>query len=1115
MFSIHTLKTVAKFEMRTLLRSWFFRIFAGLSIVGLGIYNIAVFVETSGAPWIYRALPASIPYANLIVLNLGQAIVAVFLASEFLKQDRKNDSVEVIYARSMTNAEYILGKALGILFVFFILNLIVLVMGMGFSFLSSDSAQGIGEFFFYPLLISVPTLVFILGLSFFLMILLKNQAITFIVLLGYIALTIFYLNTKYYHLFDYIAYQVPMMNSTIGGFGNLEEVLMHRGIYFFIGLGLILFTVFKLERLPQSRKLTSFPLYLAVLSLLVGGYYTMRYIDLKKGNLEFKQEMIALNNKYVDTPRVHVDSCGIELQHKGQEIAVQARLKIRNGSHFPLDTLIFQLNPALHVLSVQLNGQPVDYQRELHLLKLNYPGQMQAGKKAQLTMKYQGPIDERTHFLDLDREEYKDNFSLEIFRVRKRYAYLQENFVCLTSEALWYPIAGVGYASQRPACYLPDFTRYSLRVKTGKGMVAVSQGKELEAEKGSYEFHPEAPLPKISLLIGNYKKYSVAVDSINYSLFTIEGNQFFEEHFKAVSDSLPSLIRELKNEYESKLGLEYPFKRFALAEVPIHFALDKHLWGVSSEAVQPEILFYPEKGVVLEDTDFRKRKKRFEKRMKRDNEEVSEEELQARMFKRFVRGNYMAPPSEWYMFRRVVDRHTFTLFPNYYNYVTQLHSEEYPVLNMALAVYLRERSTSSGTSSRWAFEGISKGERINLELKRAALEELMLTGVENSKNEEEKISLNDVILAKGDYLFSLFRARYGEAEFNQLLNRFVREHQNSAFEFRELDTILQEQFGESITGEVNNWYHLKQLPGFLVRDIQTYKVKEKEHVKYQVRFKISNPEAVDGIVTVNVEMNDPNQRGRRRRRNEEGPEFTRKIHVPAGTAREVGFVFTTEPSRMNLYTHISENLPNNLVYDFASFDEVKRTAALDEIRETEFFEDLLVENEIVVDNEDEGFEYQQVSNKSYLKQLVDSRKKAPHKYSRFIYWYPPNEWKTVLRSGFYGKYVRSAMYTKTGQGDRTATWKAPVKQGGYYDIYCYIEKVNHSWRKQKRKANYNFRVHHEGGVEEVTKTDQELEKGWNYLGSFYVTLETAKVELSNRSVGSYLFADAIKWVRNK
>jgi len=134
MISIHKLLTIALYEMRTLLRGWFFRIFAGLSILFIGIFNIAANMVQSGTPFIYRALPASLPYTNLLILNLGQAIVAVFLASEFLKQDRKNDTVEVIYARSMTNAEYILGKALGILSVFLILNIIVLLVGIGFHF---------------------------------------------------------------------------------------------------------------------------------------------------------------------------------------------------------------------------------------------------------------------------------------------------------------------------------------------------------------------------------------------------------------------------------------------------------------------------------------------------------------------------------------------------------------------------------------------------------------------------------------------------------------------------------------------------------------------------------------------------------------------------------------------------------------------------------------------------------------------------------------------------------------------------------------------------------------------------------------------------------------------
>jgi ABC-type transport system involved in multi-copper enzyme maturation permease subunit len=211
LLSINKIFTVGVYEMKTLLRGWFFRIFAGLSVLIIGIFNIAANIPDSGAPFIYRALPASLPYINLLVLNIGQAIVAVFLASEFLKQDRKNDTIEVIYARSMTNAEYILGKAFGVLLVFLFLNILMLSIGVGFSFLSGDASQGILEYLYYPLLISLPTLVYILGLSFFMMIVTRNQAITFIVLLGYIALSVFYLDKKFYQVFDFIAYQIPMM----------------------------------------------------------------------------------------------------------------------------------------------------------------------------------------------------------------------------------------------------------------------------------------------------------------------------------------------------------------------------------------------------------------------------------------------------------------------------------------------------------------------------------------------------------------------------------------------------------------------------------------------------------------------------------------------------------------------------------------------------------------------------------------------------------------------------------------------------------------------------------------------------------------------------------------
>ncbi|MDA3906638.1 MAG: hypothetical protein PF484_11240 [Bacteroidales bacterium] len=1118
MLSIKKINTIARFEMKTLLRSWFFRIFAGLSIVFLGIFNAAIFVESSGAPWLYRALPGNIAYVNLLILNLGQAIVAVFLASEFLKQDRKNDTVEVIYARSMTNAEYIIGKSIGILYVFIILNLILLLVGIGFSFLASDSSLGLGQLFLYPLLISLPTLVFILGLSFSMMILFKNQAITFIILLGYIALTIFYLNNKLYHLFDFIAYTVPMMNSEIAGFGNLNEIVIHRSIYFFLGLGLIFITIFKINRLPQSKKLTSLPLIIGIIFLAFGGVLINKYISLKEDTIELKQEMIALNNQYAFKTKVDVIENTIVLNHKGESIQMQSDLIIQNNSGTIIDTLIFNLNPLLKIRAVKLDDQAIDFVRDLHLIRLILPNAISELSTHELSFDYEGGIDERTHFLDLDPEEFKNDFNIEIFRVRKRFAYLNEDFVCLTRESLWYPTAGVSYTTVRPAYYAPDFTNFNLKVITSDNLVAISQGAQSSDAAGEFTFEPEFPLTQLSLLIGDYQKYSLTVDSIEYGIYAIKGNEFFTQHFTDISDSLPGMIRDLKNEYETAIGLTYPFKRLFMAEVPVHFALDKHIYSIASDAVQPEIIFYPEKGVTLEETDFRSRKIRFERRMERDNEEVTPQDIQERIFKRFVRGNYMANHQEWYQYEEIMDRNSFTIFPNYYNFISQLRSEKWPMLDLSLGIYLKERNSNVVSSYRWFFTDINKGERINLELKDASLQELLISGLEirdKTLDFDEQISLNDIIQAKGDHLFSLFRARYGTAEFNAVLNQFVENHQHQSYSFEDLNEVFEKQFKSNITTEIADWYETKKLPGFLIKDIESFKVMDGDYTKYQVTFKIANPEPVDGLITFIADMENQETRNED---NQVLPDFTQKIHIPAGKAIEFGYIFNNEPTRINFFTHISENLPNNLIYDLEGSDDIRKGKGFEGKRSTEFFANLDEPNAIIVDNEDEGFTYFEDLNLSYLKSLVDKSRKEGYKYQGIRWWSPPSRWTAVVRSGYYGKYVRSALYTASGEGNRTATWNAEITEPAYYDIYCHIEKINVSFRRNGRSRNnnasFNFRIHHEDGIEDITLLDKDVESGWNYMGTFFITPETSIVDMTNKSKGMMISADAIKWIKN-
>ena len=157
---------VAAYESKTLFRSWFFRIFAILALLILFGTNVGFYGGHDDAMWSFRAIAANMPYINVLFINVAQAIIAVFLASDFLKRDKKLDTTEVIYARPLTNGEYVVGKTLGILVLFVGLVLLALVMTLVFNLIRKDVPVEWSAYLYYPLLISVPTLVFILGLSF-------------------------------------------------------------------------------------------------------------------------------------------------------------------------------------------------------------------------------------------------------------------------------------------------------------------------------------------------------------------------------------------------------------------------------------------------------------------------------------------------------------------------------------------------------------------------------------------------------------------------------------------------------------------------------------------------------------------------------------------------------------------------------------------------------------------------------------------------------------------------------------------------------------------------------------------------------------------------------------
>jgi hypothetical protein len=59
----------------------------------------------------------------------------------------------------------------------------------------------------------------------------------------------------------------------------------------------------------------------------------------------------------------------------------------------------------------------------------------------------------------------------------------------------------------------------------------------------------------------------------------------------------------------------------------------------------------------------------------------------------------------------------------------------------------------------------------------------------------------------------------------------------------------------------------------------------------------------------------------------------------------------------------------------------------------------------------------------------------------------------------------------------------------------------------------HFQVEHDDGSEEISLDWGNAENGWNLLGSYYLSPDTARVLMTNRSEGRTVSGDAIKWVK--
>jgi len=1152
---LHNIGTVAQYEAKTLRRSWFFRLFSLGALFIFTFLNIGLFSPVGDESWDLVSISSSVPLINLYLLNIGQAIVVIFLAADFLKRDKKLDTNEVLYTRSMSNFEYVIGKTWGILRLFLGLDIIILGIGLLMNIISKSMSIDYMAYIAYLLIICVPTIIFSLGLAFVLMSVIRNQAITFLLLLGIAALNMFYLWFRMGSIFDYSAFGLPIFKSDVIGFSNLSFILNQRLLYFFLGMALVLATVLLFKRLPQSRPHRIFTIIFMIIFTAAAGFCGYNTYNYYAKGVSDKESVIETNKKFENRNFASTTKVSVDLTHKGESIKAEANITFINDNREPLDKYLFSLNPSLNVLKITSAGKDMNFTKSNHIIEIDPGKTLNPGERDSVVILYEGTIMESFCYPNYS-DNMKDNrYRIAMLNVNKRQAFLEENYLLLTPETHWYPVTSLNYYPSNPARIKVDFSNYSLRVKDETGMTAVSQGGKNVVD-GHSIFSPESPLTGITLAIGNYMSDTLKVDSVEYITYHFPGHDYYKKDLSEISDTLTNLISGIMRELETNFSTKYPFKTLSLAEVPVQFFSYPKASTQTRAEVQPSLVLLPEKLSTLQNAGFLKQFTRQKKRMARQNQVITDKELQVRLFNSFVRNTFIS--GENYRFVNGVAANEpirYRLGPSFYFFKNNFYSSDYPVINAVFESHLQKLIQQGPRGGFQEMSGmLSDNDRANMILKEFSFKDLL-------KKNPAGDTIRTVLTVKGDWLFNLLRSKAGIEEFKTWFSQYTDKQSFKHVDILQFNADVKEKFGFEFYPYLKEWFNGKDQPGFLFDDLKVSEIVVGDRSRYQVTFIASNSESVPGLFNVSFRTGGPGGAGRggmqttmtfqgggrggitisTQGRGMEASDISKIVFMGPGEARKIGIVLDAQPRAMLINTIFARNIPGEINKPVNEI--IKAKSSTKEFSGEEILlkmPDFSDPSEIIVDNEDSSFISSKQNTVSPLKRLLGIENRRGKTYQAVSMWNIPEYWQPVVQSSYFGKYILSSVYTRAGTGDKSVSWTTLIKEPGYYDVYCYIGKTISSMAVRGGRAgagagaaggpvppgapmggqtaesqykDMHYKIYHDEGIEEITLDYENAEGGWNNLGRYYLSPDTAKVILTNQSSGRVVIGDAIKWVK--
>ena len=194
-------------------------------------------------------------FVPFYVYSYVQAMVIAFIVGDFRATDERAGVHEVIAGRPIATAELVIGKYLGVLGALLTLSLAVLVLTVAVQAAKIsllDAPFTLRPYLLYLLVMTLPALLYMSALTFFLGAVLRHQTAVALLTMAYALAVLFYLGEGYGGWWDFGAFFAPLFYSDMIGLGDISRVIDQRLFYLALGLFLFGLSIERYPRLSQS-----------------------------------------------------------------------------------------------------------------------------------------------------------------------------------------------------------------------------------------------------------------------------------------------------------------------------------------------------------------------------------------------------------------------------------------------------------------------------------------------------------------------------------------------------------------------------------------------------------------------------------------------------------------------------------------------------------------------------------------------------------------------------------------------------------------------------------------------------------------------------------------------